>query len=88
MKYRKWFWDFYSHGQFIYDKINKSTKTLFTMTDDLEPTKRSIVFKAICDLAKECQPDLVLIEVRDIEEFHIDVVSRRTSVYDVQSDGI
>lgn len=59
----KWFWELYSHGRFIYDKINKTTKVLFALCDKLPDPKRCVVFKAICDLCKECQPDAQLIEV-------------------------
>ncbi len=61
--YRKWFWELYSHGRFIYDKINKTTKVLFSICSKLDDAKRCVVYKAICDLCKECQPDSQLIEV-------------------------
>ena len=53
----------YSHCQFIYDRINKTTRTLFDLVEELSFAKKSIVYKAIADLAKECQPDLDLVEV-------------------------
>ena len=80
---RKWFWEFYSHGQFIYEKINKATKTLFSLTSEMEPSKRSVVFKAICDLAKECQPDLILVEVVPISVSLVDTSVGRSFFFHV-----
>ena len=59
----KWFWELYSHGQFIYNKIDKSVKTIFELCNGLSDVKKSIIYKAVCDLCKECQPDLQLVEV-------------------------
>ena len=60
---RKWFWELYSHCQFIYEKINKTVKVLFNIIPDLSPAKKVVTSKAISDLCKECQPDLQLVEV-------------------------
>ena len=60
---RRWFWELYSHCQFIYDRINKTTKTLFDLVKEFPSAKQSVVYKAIGDFAKECQPDLGLVEV-------------------------
>lgn len=54
----------------------------------MEPSKRSVVFKAICDLAKECQPDLLLVEVVPISVLSVDIVGGRLGVRDVQRDGV
>ena len=61
--FRKWFWELYSHCQFIYEKINKTVKVLFNIIPELSPAKKVITLKAISDLCKECQPDLQLVEV-------------------------
>ena len=59
----KLFWELYSHGQFIYNKIDKTVKVVFNLCDEMPDIKKSIIYKAVCDLCKECQPDLPLVEV-------------------------
>ena len=59
----KLFWELYSHGQFIYNKIDKTVKVIFNLCNEMSDVKKSVVYKAVCDLCKECQPDLPLVEV-------------------------
>lgn len=85
----KLFWELYSHGQFIYNKIDKTVKVIFNLCDELPDVKKAIVYKAVCDLCKECQPDLPLVEVtaRDGAE-RVDSDRKGAGVRDVQSDGV
>ena len=89
MQEMKLFWELYSHGQFIYNKIDKTVKVIFNLCDELPDVKKAIVYKAVCDLCKECQPDLPLVEVtaRDGAE-RVDSDREGTGVRDVQSDGV